>query len=194
MCKECEERRAEALGHEGLIPPTLVENSDAGDDPEAHDTCGEGFYRISVQVKIEKMQEEKRSTALLNEGGMDQWRELQQDKVGPAPHEEQVADQRNALTSTIHPGPSVRTKAPRTTCEVPAAHVGTAEFQEPVKISKRTRKPVRKYEKKKKFALVETGSAGGTESFVGQVTAMIDKITEAAVEENCRVRGAAIIR
>ncbi|KAG0572090.1 hypothetical protein KC19_VG067400 [Ceratodon purpureus] len=47
-----------------------------------------------------------------------------------------------------------------------------------VKISKRTGKPVRKYEQKQKKDSVVVDSGEGTASFVGQVTAIIDKIAQ----------------
>ena len=53
----------------------------------------------------------------------------------------------------------------------------------PVKISKRTEKPIRKYERKAKKNTGEDGSGEGTGSFVGQVTAMLDKMARDAQEE-----------
>ncbi|KAG0597418.1 hypothetical protein M758_UG336600 [Ceratodon purpureus] len=54
----------------------------------------------------------------------------------------------------------------------------------PVKISKRVGKFVWKYVKKENFFSDTTRSAEGTVPFVGEVTAMIDKITQGQVEEN----------
>ena len=52
-----------------------------------------------------------------------------------------------------------------------------------VKISKRTGKPVRKYERKAKKKSEDGTSGEGTGSFVGQVTAMIDTITRGVQDE-----------
>ncbi|KAG0614054.1 hypothetical protein M758_6G147900 [Ceratodon purpureus] len=78
--------------------------------------------------------------------------------------------------------PSLHSTEKAKESEVPrGGHAGKencgSEFPPGVKISKRTGKPVRKYERKIKTESVGIGSADAGVSFVGQVTAMLDKLT-----------------
>ena len=140
------------------------------------------MHKSSVEVKLEKVREEQRSdkgpAVEQNMGGNSEQGIHANVAVLQAPVQIDTA-----MCDKEVPASIVVEHATSMAEPVHGARGGSGECGVQVKISKRTGKPVRKYERKKKTVLPSSAGADGAPSFVGEVTAIIDKITEDLQEE-----------